>query len=133
MRGDLGFTGVIISDSLDATRGRRGWSPADRALNFLQAGGDLVLINDPWLMPAMYKAVLNRTGTDSSFKAKVDASAMRVLTAKQNRGLLAGAAQESFRTAKTSSTAAGRAYRHWPPTTTDRLLTARSGGQYFEQ
>jgi beta-glucosidase-like glycosyl hydrolase len=88
VRGDLGFTGVIISDSLGATQ-VSAWTPADRALNFLRAGGDLVLINDPSLLPAMYNAVLSRTGTDSSFKAKVDASAMRVLTAKQNRGLLA--------------------------------------------
>ena len=88
VRGDLGFTGVIISDSLGATQ-VSAWSPADRALNFLQAGGDLVLINDQSLLPAMYNAVLNKTGADSSFKAKVDASVMRVLTAKQNRGLLA--------------------------------------------
>jgi beta-N-acetylhexosaminidase len=88
VRGDLGFTGVIISDSLGAAQ-VSAWSPADRALDFLQAGGDLVLINDASLMPAMYDAVLNKAGTDSSFKAKVDASAMRVLTAKQNRGLLA--------------------------------------------
>jgi len=110
VRGDLGFTGVIISDSLGAAQ-LSAWAPADRALDFLQAGGDLVLINDPSLLPAMYHAVLIRTGTDPSFKAKVDASAMRVLTAKQNRGLLAEAVQESVRAAK----------------------TARSAGQYFEQ
>jgi beta-glucosidase-like glycosyl hydrolase len=128
VRGDLGFTGVIISDSLGTTQ-VSAWAPADRALDFLRAGGDLVLINDPSLLPAMYNAVLGKTRTDASFKAKVDASAMRVLTAKQNRGLLAGAVQESSRAARIGSTAA----EHWPPTTTDRLLTARSGGQYFEQ
>jgi beta-glucosidase-like glycosyl hydrolase len=88
VRGDLGFQGVIISDSLDATQ-VSSWAPADRAINFLQAGGDLALTNDPSLLPAMYNAVLNRANTDSAFKAKVDASALRVLTAKQNRGLLA--------------------------------------------
>src|SRR4029079_10563955 len=36
----------------------------------------------------MYNAVLNKANTDSTFKSKIDASAMRVLTAKQNRGLL---------------------------------------------
>jgi beta-glucosidase-like glycosyl hydrolase len=87
VRGDLGFNGVIISDSLGATQ-VSAWAPADRALNFVQAGGDMVLINDPSLLPAMYNAVLAKANSDSTFKSKVDASAMRVLTAKQNRGLL---------------------------------------------
>ena len=64
------------------------WTPADRALNFFTAGGDLALINDPSLLPAMYNAVLAKANSDATFKAKVDASAKRVLTAKQNRGLL---------------------------------------------
>ena len=37
----------------------------------------------------MYNAVLSKANSDSTFKAKVDASALRVLTAKQKRGLLA--------------------------------------------
>ena len=45
-------------------------------------------MNDPSLLPAMYNAVLHKANSDATFKAKVDASAMRVLTAKQNRGLL---------------------------------------------
>ena len=88
VRGDLGFQGVIISDSLGATQ-VASFTPGDRAVNFLQAGGDMALTNDPSLLPAMYNAVLNKANSDSSFKAKVDASALRVLTAKQNRGLLA--------------------------------------------
>ncbi len=49
----------------------------------------MVLTVDPAVLPAMFNAVLNKAISDSVFKAKVDASAMRVLTAKQNRGLLA--------------------------------------------
>lgn len=88
VRGDLGFNGVIISDSLGAAQ-VSSWAPADRAIKFFQAGGDLALMNDPSLLPAMFNAVLAKANSDSTFKAKVDASAMRVLTAKQNRGLLA--------------------------------------------
>jgi beta-glucosidase-like glycosyl hydrolase len=87
IRGDLGFTGVVMSDSLGATQVSP-WAPADRALNFFNAGGDLALMNDPSLLPAMYNAVLAKANSDATFKSKVDASAMRVLTAKQNRGLL---------------------------------------------
>jgi len=88
VRGDLGFQGVIISDSLGAAQVSP-WAPADRAINFFNAGGDMALMNDPSLLPAMYNAVLAKANSDSTFKSKVDASAMRVLTAKQNRGLLA--------------------------------------------
>ena len=87
IRGDLGFTGVVMSDSLGASQVTP-WAPADRALNFFTAGGDIALINDPSLLPAMYNAVLARANSDATFKSKVDASALRVLTAKQNRGLL---------------------------------------------
>jgi len=88
IRGDLGFNGVIVSDSLGATQ-VSSWTPADRAINFFNAGGDLALMNDPSILPAMYNAVLNKVNTDSTFKSKIEASVMRVLTAKQNRGLLA--------------------------------------------
>lgn len=87
VRGDLGFNGVIISDSLGATQ-VSAWAPADRAIDFFNAGGDMALTDDPSILPAMYNAVLNKANSDSTFKAKVDASALRVLTAKQNRGLL---------------------------------------------
>jgi beta-N-acetylhexosaminidase len=87
VRGDLGFNGVIISDSLGATQ-VASFTPGDRAVNFINAGGDMALTNDPSLLPAMYNAVLTKANSDSAFKAKVDTSAMRVLTAKQNRGLL---------------------------------------------
>jgi beta-glucosidase-like glycosyl hydrolase len=87
VRGDLGFKGVIISDSLGATQVSP-WPVADRAINFINAGGDMALMNDPTLLPTMYNAVLNKANTDSTFKSKVDASALRILTAKENRGLI---------------------------------------------
>ncbi|MDQ1626225.1 MAG: hypothetical protein QOJ49_1723, partial [Actinomycetota bacterium] len=40
------------------------------------------------LLPAMYRAVLARAQTNAAFRAKVNASALRVLTAKQSRGLI---------------------------------------------
>ncbi|HEV2887887.1 MAG TPA: glycoside hydrolase family 3 N-terminal domain-containing protein [Jatrophihabitans sp.] len=87
VRGDLGFNGVIISDSLGAAQ-VQAWSLGVRAINFFNAGGDMALMNDPSILPAMYNAVLQKVNTDATFKSKVDTSAMRVLTAKQNRGLL---------------------------------------------
>jgi beta-N-acetylhexosaminidase len=88
VRGDLGFTGVIASDDLGQAAQVQAWTPGNRAINFLNAGGDMVLTVDPAVMPAMYNAVLQKANTDATFKSKIDASAMRILTAKQNRGLL---------------------------------------------
>ncbi|MGI8415801.1 MAG: glycoside hydrolase family 3 N-terminal domain-containing protein, partial [Nakamurella sp.] len=89
VRGDLGFTGVIISDDLGQAVQVQAWTPGDRAINFLNAGGSMILTVDPAVQPAMYNAVLQKANSDSAFKAKVDAAALHVLTAKQNRGLLA--------------------------------------------
>ncbi|MBA2954861.1 glycoside hydrolase family 3 protein [Nocardioides sp. MAH-18] len=88
LRGDLGFGGVVISDDLAHAKQVAGLRPAERALRFLAAGGDLVLSVDPAPVPAMYRAVLARARHDPAFRDLVRASALRVLTAKQAHGLL---------------------------------------------
>lgn len=88
VRGDLGFTGVIVSDDLGAARQVAHWSPGGRALTFLRAGGDMVLTVDPSVLPAMYHAVLDQARSSASFRARVNASALRVLRAKQRFGLI---------------------------------------------
>jgi beta-N-acetylhexosaminidase len=90
VRGDLGFKGVVISDDLGNAKQVAAWSPASRALQFVTAGGDMVLTVNPTLLPAMYNAVLAKARSSAAFRAKVNASALRVLTAKQNRGLIPG-------------------------------------------
>ena len=88
LRGDLGFDGVVISDDLARARQVARFTPAARALRFLGAGGDMVLSVDPGPVPAMYRAVLHRARTSGRFQDLVDAAALRVLRAKQARGLL---------------------------------------------
>ncbi|HEX8498710.1 MAG TPA: glycoside hydrolase family 3 N-terminal domain-containing protein [Actinomycetales bacterium] len=88
LRRDLGFTGVVISDDLGSARQVARWSPGDRAVAFVRAGGDLVLTVDPATLPAMYRAVLARARTDAIFRARVEVSVRRVLTAKHDAGLL---------------------------------------------
>lgn len=85
VRGDLGFTGVVISDDLANAKQVAAWSPADRALKFLTAGGDMVLSVDPVQTRAMYDAVLARAKSSTAFRAQVDEAAQRVLTAKNER------------------------------------------------
>jgi beta-N-acetylhexosaminidase len=88
LRGDLGFHGVIVSDDLGNARQVASVSVPDRAPRFLAAGGDLVLTLDNGQTAAMVGAVLARAQADPRFRAQVDASALRVLLAKQHLGLL---------------------------------------------
>jgi beta-N-acetylhexosaminidase len=87
LRGDLGFEGVIMSDSLSATAVIN-LSPGTRAIRFLEAGGDLIVLNPITQATAMVRAVLARTGTNATFRARVDDAALRVLVAKDEAGLL---------------------------------------------
>jgi beta-N-acetylhexosaminidase len=89
IRGDLHFTGIVVSDDLGSARQVTGWTPAARALHFLEAGGDVVLTVTPTVVPAMVQAVTARAASDSVFRAKVDAAVLRVLTVKAQDGLLA--------------------------------------------
>jgi beta-glucosidase-like glycosyl hydrolase len=89
LRGELGFHGVIISDSMEAAAVSE-LSAAAQAVDFIAAGGDLVLATNPAVIPAMYNAVLQRAASDPAFAAQVDAAALNVLIAKQQTGLIGG-------------------------------------------
>jgi beta-N-acetylhexosaminidase len=88
LRGDLHFGGVVISDDLGAARQVAGYAPATRALLFIASGGDIVLTVDPNTIPAMYDAVLAFARANPTFQAIVNNAALRVLRAKQARGLI---------------------------------------------
>lgn len=88
LRGDLGFRGVVISDDLARAQQVAAVPPAARAVRFLRAGGDLVLIVDPDPLPAMYDAVLTKARRSPGFETKVNTAALRVLRAKDRQGLL---------------------------------------------
>jgi beta-glucosidase-like glycosyl hydrolase len=88
VRGDLGFTGVVMSDDLGNARQVSAVPAGDRAVRFVGAGGDVVLTVNPATLPAMYDALLTRARSDAGFRARVSQSAHRVLLAKQRLGLL---------------------------------------------
>jgi beta-N-acetylhexosaminidase len=88
LRKDLGFRGVIISDDVGISKQVSGRPVGARAVDFIAAGGDLVLTVDATQAPTMVAALLARAKSDRKFKAQVDAAALRVLQAKQARGLL---------------------------------------------
>jgi beta-N-acetylhexosaminidase len=87
LRGELGFDGVIMSDSLTATA-VVSIAAGTRAIRFLEAGGDLVVLTPVDTAVAMVKAVVARATSNATFRSLVDASALRVLEAKAKAGLL---------------------------------------------
>jgi beta-N-acetylhexosaminidase len=88
LRGDLHFRGVVISDDLGGARQVTGWTPAARALQFFAAGGDMLLTVDPSVLPQMYDTVLAYAKVNPRLRTLIDQAALRVLTAKQARGLI---------------------------------------------
>ena len=86
VRGDLGFTGVVISDDL-AAAAMRDLSPGQRMLRFVRAGGDLAIVGDPSVAARMADAVVDQARDDPKLAAAVEASTVRVLQLKDRRGL----------------------------------------------
>jgi beta-N-acetylhexosaminidase len=87
LRGDLGFRGVVVSDSLSAAA-VSSLSPGTRAIDFIAAGGDMIVLNPLDQAIAMAKALAARAAASTSFRARVNNAALHVLEAKQAAGLL---------------------------------------------
>jgi beta-glucosidase-like glycosyl hydrolase len=87
LRGDLGFTGLIISDSM-AAAAVNDLTPATRATTFLTAGGTIVLDTNSADIPAMIDAVVAKANADSTFHSTVTEDARLVLAAKYSAGLV---------------------------------------------
>ncbi len=89
VRGDLGFDGVILSDDLGVAEEVSAVPPKRRALDFIRAGGDIVVVaGTPSTLLAMVDAVRAEADADVEFAAAVDRHALRVLAAKERLGLL---------------------------------------------
>jgi beta-N-acetylhexosaminidase len=88
LRTQLGFKGVVISDDLGQAVAVQKFTPAQRAVDFLAAGGNLILTVKPSTLPAMVQAVGARVQKDAAFRAAVADSVHRILTAKAGAGLL---------------------------------------------
>jgi beta-N-acetylhexosaminidase len=88
LRDQLGFGGVIVSDDLGATVAVASIPPADRAIDFLNAGGDLIISKTVGPAVTMAQALLARADANAAFSSRVDEAALEVLRAKAAFGLL---------------------------------------------
>jgi beta-N-acetylhexosaminidase len=88
LRRDLGFRGVIASDDLGAAVAVADVPPAERGVDFIRAGGDMIVSKTAGPAVAMAGALVARAGADAAFRQRVDQAALHVLEAKQASGLL---------------------------------------------
>lgn len=86
VRGDLKFTKVVVSDDL-AAPAVRVLPPGARAVTFLAAGGDLIIVGDPTLAPTMVRAIKAKAVADARFRASILPKTTRILQMRARRGL----------------------------------------------
>lgn len=85
LRGDLGFSGVVITDDLSRAAQVQAWTPGERAVSAIEAGCDIVLVSAaPEVAQPMVETVLAKAQVDPAFAATVHAAAARVVALKEH-------------------------------------------------
>nr|WP_114454380.1 glycoside hydrolase family 3 protein [Halopolyspora algeriensis] len=86
LRAELGFDGLVITDSLQMGAVRDRYPAAEVAVRALQAGADQLLM--PQNLPVAMDGVLDAVRSGEVTAERLDASVERVLTVKARRGVL---------------------------------------------
>jgi beta-N-acetylhexosaminidase len=87
LRGELGYRGVIVTDSLAMAGVRQQYGDDRVPVLAIKAGADVLLM--PPNFDLAYNAVLNAVASGELTEARIDQSVRRILALKQRRGLLA--------------------------------------------
>jgi beta-N-acetylhexosaminidase len=87
LRRDMGFTGVVMSDSLTADA-VSAIPSGQRAIDFVDAGGDMIVLGPIDVAVPMAEALAERAKSDMPFRDRIDRSVLRILEAKETAGLL---------------------------------------------
>ena len=85
LRGELGYNGVIITDSLGMGAVTRICPASEVGVKVLEAGGDILLC--PTSLPTAYKGVLDAVKSGRLSKERIDESVRRILELKHKYGL----------------------------------------------
>ena len=85
LRGDLGFTGLIYTDSMGMDAVSRRLSPGEAAARAIQAGNDIVLHSPD--DAAAVQGIKQAVASGQISMAQIDASVRRILEAKAQLGL----------------------------------------------
>jgi beta-N-acetylhexosaminidase len=87
LRQDLDYRGVVMSDSLTADA-VSDIAPGQRAIDFITAGGDMIVVGPIDIAVPMAEALAERASSDAAFRIRIDQSVLRILAAKEVAGLL---------------------------------------------
>ena len=88
LREDMGFDRVVVTDDVGAAKSVAATPVGQRATKFVGAGGDIVLTAEPGQVPTMVEALQAKGAKHPAFAKKLNASVTRVLTLKEDMGLL---------------------------------------------
>jgi beta-N-acetylhexosaminidase len=96
LRDQLGYQGLILTDALDMEAIKKKRGAASAAVDAFEAGADMLLIagidaDDRMRLSDGPPALLGAVQSGRISEARLDASVLRILTAKARRGLLTGA------------------------------------------
>ena len=80
LRGELGYTGIIITDALGMGAISQHYTSAEAAVKCIQAGADILLM--PQNLPEAFDAVMAAVEDGTIPQARIDESVRRVLTLK---------------------------------------------------
>ena len=86
LRNELGFQGLVITDSLSMGAITQYYSSDEAAVLALQAGADILLMPEDF--PLAYQGVLNAVSSGTLSEERIDESVKRILTVKYNRGII---------------------------------------------
>lgn len=86
LRDQLGFEGVIVSDSFAMGAITENYPPAEAAVRYFEAGGDMLLM--PKSLEEAYNGLLSAVQTGEIASERLDESVARILALKERIGLL---------------------------------------------
>jgi beta-N-acetylhexosaminidase len=89
LRGEVGYKGVVISDSLSA-EALNGYDTSQLGVKLIEAGGDLACIGQVDYVTPILDGMNAQAASDPTFADKVTQSAIRVMTLKISMGLAQG-------------------------------------------
>jgi beta-N-acetylhexosaminidase len=118
LRGELGFDGLIYTDSMGMHAVSKVWSPGEAAVRAVQAGNDIVL-HSPDDAEA-FRAIRAAIDAGEIDRAQVDASVMRILRAKASLGLHR---QKEVDLSKVPALVGGRAHQALADEVSQRSIT----------
>jgi beta-N-acetylhexosaminidase len=87
LRGELGFRGVAVTDSLEARAVVSRSSVATAAVRSIRAGNDIALMTGPGSYRPVRLRLLAEARRSPSFRRRVEQAAARVLALKRSLGL----------------------------------------------